>query len=82
VVVVGDGRGGVTGVGRAPLPGLMGAGGRRRPGWAGFPGARPPARLGLAALRERLVGPARAAEGLDSGGESGATEAVVLPFRR
>ena len=84
VVVVGDGRGGVTGIGRAPLPRDLGSGfgSGRRPGWASPSGSRPPARLGLAALRERLVGSARAAEGLDTPGESTATEAVVLPFRR
>ena len=75
VVVVGDGRGGVIGIGRAALPRDVGPG--RRP-----PGSRPPARLGLAVLRERLVGPARVAEGLDTPGESGPAEAVVLPFRR
>jgi len=82
VVVVGDGRGGVTGIGRAPLArdtrSLFGHG----PGSAGSERFRPPARLGLALLRERLVGPARAAEGLDVPGESVATEAVILPFRR
>jgi hypothetical protein len=84
VVVVGDGHGGVTGIGRAPLPrdSRSGPGPGRRPGWAVAPGPRPPARLGLAALRGRLVGPARAAEGLDQAGEPAATEAVVLPFRR
>ena len=66
VVVVGDGRGGVAGIGRAPLP----------------RGSRPPARLGLAALRERLVGPARVAEGFETPGESAGNEAVILPFRR
>jgi hypothetical protein len=84
VVVVGDGRGGVTGIGRAPLPCDVGSGlglGRSR-GWANGPGSRLPARLGLAALRERLVGPARAAEGLDEPSEATAAEAVVLPFRR
>jgi len=78
VVVVGDGRGGVTGIGRAPLPRHIGSGlgpGRR-------PGPRPPARLGLPDLRARLVGPALAAEGLDRPGAAAATEAVVLPFRR
>ncbi|MEW6475870.1 MAG: hypothetical protein AB1679_26740 [Actinomycetota bacterium] len=83
LVVVGDGRGGVTGIGRAPIPGPIGAGLRRRPDWAPVTGPRPPARLGLAALRERLVGPARAAEGLGDGcGATDATEGVVLPFRR
>jgi hypothetical protein len=82
VVVVGNGQGGVTGIGRAPLPRDVGSGfgHGRGPGWVGRPGA--PARLGLVALRERLVGPARAAEGLDEPGEAAATEAVVLPFRR
>jgi hypothetical protein len=84
VVVVGDGRGGVTGIGRAPLPrdASAGFGPHRRPGWAVALGPRAPARLGLAALRERLLGPARAAEGLDEPGQLAATEAVVLPFRR
>jgi hypothetical protein len=84
VVVVGDGRGGVLGIGRAPLPRDVGSGpglGRRQ-GWVGRPESRPPARLGLALLRERLVGPARAAEGFDAPAEGDATEAVVLPFRR
>ena len=88
VVVVGDGRGGVTGIGRAPLPRDSGSGpgpgiglGRRQ-GWVGRPESRPPARLGLAVLRERLVGPARAAEGLETPGEGAVNEAVVLPFRR
>src|SRR2546421_218038 len=54
VVGVGDGRGGVAGIGRAPLS---------RP-----PGAflRSSVRLALGALRARLVGPARADEGLAS----------------
>jgi hypothetical protein len=84
VVVVGDGRGGVTGIGRAPVPRDTGSGfaSGRRPGWASASGSRLPARLALPALRARLVGPARAAEGLDAPGEGPATEAVVLPFRR
>jgi len=72
LVVVGDGRGGVTGIARAPLP--------RTP----VPGLRPPpARLALGALRDFLVDPALAAEGLaaEAGGETD-REAVVLPFRR
>ncbi|MCA1844341.1 MAG: hypothetical protein LC792_14365 [Actinobacteria bacterium] len=72
VAVVGDGRGGVTGIARAPLP--------RTP----VPGLRPPpARLALGALRNFLVGPALAAEGLapEAGGEAD-YEGVVLPFRR
>jgi hypothetical protein len=79
VVVVGDGRGRVSGIGRTALPRDVGSvfGSARRP--SGF---RPPARLGLPALRERLVGPARAAEGLDTQADGPATEAVVLPFRR
>src|SRR5204862_445684 len=52
VDVVGDGRGGVAGIGRASLSERPAAG-----------GSRPPARLGLAELRARLAGPARAAEG-------------------
>jgi hypothetical protein len=63
VIVVGDGRGGVAAVGRAPLS--------RHD--------RLPARLGLGALRDRLAGPARLAEGL---GTAAPAEAVVLPFRR
>jgi hypothetical protein len=63
VIVVGDGRGGVAAVGRAPLS--------RHD--------RLPARLGLGALRDRLAGPARLAEGL---GTAAPVEAVVLPFRR
>lgn len=83
LVVVGDGLGGVAGIGRAPIPGEIGLGVHRRPDWALASGARPPARLGLTALRERLVGPARAAEGLDDEpGEEALAEAVVLPFRR
>ena len=84
VVVVGDGRGGVTGIGRAALPRELGSGfgSGWRPAGAGRFGSRPPARLGLAALRERLVGPARVAEGLETPGESFANDAVVLPFRR
>lgn len=82
VVVVGNGCGGVAGIGRASIPREIGPGVRRRPGWAPASGPRPPARLGLGALRERLVGPARVAEGLE--GQSGVeepAEAVVLPFR-
>jgi hypothetical protein len=75
VVVVGDGRGGVTGIGRAPLPRDLGSG-------FGPRGSRPPARLGLAVLRERLVSPARVAEGLETPAEGQVNEAVVLPFRR
>ena len=71
VVVVGDGRGGVAGIGRAALP-LRRAGGDRRP----------PARLALGALRERLAGPARAAEGLAGATGAEPAGAVVLPFRR
>jgi len=83
VIVVGDGRGGVTGIGRAPVPRDAEGGFRRRPGWAAAgPVIRPPARLALTALRERLVAPALAAEGLaDPGGDEPA-DAVVLPFRR
>ena len=71
VVVVGDGRGGVAGIGRAALP-LRRAGGDRRP----------PARLALGALRERLAGPARAAEVLAGATGAEPAGAVVLPFRR
>jgi hypothetical protein len=70
VVVVGDGRGGVAGVGRAPLS---------RPAGAFL---RSPVRLALGALRARLVGPARADEGLASPASESAADAVVLPFRR
>jgi|SRR5581483_8066988 len=80
VVVVGDGRGGVAGIGRAAIPGPIGLGARRSPAWAPASDLRPPARLGLAALRERLVGPARAAEGLADPAEEPISEAVVLPF--
>jgi hypothetical protein len=69
VVVVGDGRGGVAGIGRASLA----------PAWPGS-GDRSAARLGLGRLRARLAGAARAAEGLE--GSDGAAEGVVLPFRR
>jgi hypothetical protein len=50
VIVVGDGQGGVAGIGRAPL-GV---------------GLRVPAQLALGALRARLAGPALAAEGICS----------------
>jgi hypothetical protein len=83
LVVVGDGQGGVSGIGRAPLPGgRAGTGVRRAARW-GAPAVLPaPVRLALGALRARLVAGARAAEGLgdDAGGES--SEGVVLPFRR
>ena len=82
LVVVGDGQGGVTGICRAPLPRDVGAGSARRQGWTGQPASRPPARLNLGLLRERLAGPARVAEGLETAGETTVTEAVVLPFRR
>ena len=73
-----------AGIGRAALPRDLGSGSGTgwRPAGAGRFGSRPPARLGLAALRERLVGPARVAEGLETPGEAPANEAVVLPFRR
>ncbi len=78
VIVVGDGRGGVAGIGRAPLPADP-----RRPSSRGSgPGPRPPAKLALGALRDRLVGPARVAEGLASAPSGPPAEAVVLPFRR
>jgi hypothetical protein len=67
VVVVGDGRDGVAGIGRAELGGAV---------------RRPPVRLGLAALRARLGGPGRAAEGLTPAVPETHAEAVVLPFRR
>jgi hypothetical protein len=75
VVVVGDGRGGVAGIGRAPLPRDVASG-------FGPRASRPPARLGLAVLRERLAGPARVAEGLEAAAAGPGDEAVVLPFRR
>ena len=71
VVVVGDGRGGVAGIARASLSERPAAG-----------GARPPARLGLAELRARLAGPARAAEGVSPPTGPEPAGAVVLPFRR
>jgi hypothetical protein len=71
VVVVGDGQGGVSGIGRASLS--------RHPA----PGpARPAVRLGLGPLRARLAGPARAAEGLASSDCSEPADAIILPFRR
>jgi hypothetical protein len=77
VVVVGDERDGVAGIGRAALHTAP----RRRPAAAGF-GRRLPDRLNLDALRARLAGPARAAEGLDPPASGPAAEGVVLPFRR
>ena len=71
VAVVGDGRGGVTGIGRASLASRPGPG-----------GARPAARLGLGPLRSRLAGAARAAEGLATPNGAEPVDAVVLPFRR
>jgi hypothetical protein len=84
VVVVGDGRGGVAGIGRAPLPRDLESwcAPTRRRDRSDQRGSRPPARLGLALLRERLVGPARVAEGLETVGDSTVSDAVVLPFRR
>lgn len=80
LVVVGDGRGGVAGIGRAPLPrDFRSAVGSERADRRRY---RPPARLGLAVLRERLVGPARVAEGLETPGGDAGNEAVILPFRR
>ena len=77
VVVVGDGRGGVAGIGRAAL-----FAGPRPHSAVGGAGRRPPVRLQLGALRARLVGPARAAEDLAPEASEPAAEAVVLPFRR
>ena len=71
VVVVGDGRGGVSAIGRAPLSGQ-----------AVGTGLRSPVRLALGALRARLAGPARADEGLAPPASESAADAVVLPFRR
>lgn len=71
VVVVGDGRGGVAGIGRATVP---------RAG-AGL-GSPMPVRLALGALRARLVGPALAAEGPGEPADQEPPDAVVLPFRR
>jgi hypothetical protein len=71
VVVVGDGRGGVAGVGRAPLSGPAVGG-----------GLRSPVRLALGALRACLAGPARAGEGLAPPVSESTADAVVLPFRR
>lgn len=82
VVVVGDGLGGVAGIGRAPLPRQAEEPLRRRWSRAGDPVIRPPARLALAALRERLVAPALAAEGLAEPAAAEPVEAVVLRFRR
>src|SRR5882757_4749314 len=66
VVVVGDGQGGVAGIGRAPLPGSQAGHGIRRPRRWGPQASKSPAplRLALGALRQCLVAPARAAEGL------------------
>jgi hypothetical protein len=82
VVVVGDGRGGVVAIGRAPIPRPVNGRPDRLPGWAGASGPRAPARLGLGALRARLVGPALVAEGLDVPAGPAPDGAVVLPFRR
>jgi hypothetical protein len=72
VVVVGDGRGGVAGIGRAAVP-RVGAG----------VGSPMPVRLALGALRARLAGPALAAEGPTGGpADHEPPGAVVLPFRR
>jgi hypothetical protein len=88
--VVGDGRGGVAGIGRAALPREIGPESRPRPAWATTGGGAesvatgdtdPPVRLNLALLRQRLIGPALDAEGLAGPGDA-AQEAVVLPFRR
>lgn len=82
VAVVGDGRGGVVGIGRAAVPRPAATGSRPRPDWAAVGSPRPPVRLNLALLRERLVGPALAAEGLGGPADTELAEAVVLPFRR
>jgi hypothetical protein len=82
VAVVGDGQGGVTGIGRAAVPREAESDFHRRPAWASPAGSRLPAKLNLTALRSRLAGPARAAEGLAPQNEETPIEAVVLPFRR
>ncbi|HLJ07489.1 MAG TPA: hypothetical protein VKX24_03070 [Acidimicrobiia bacterium] len=69
VAVVGDGRGGVAGVARSLLDRSAADG-------------RGPIRLRLTALRNRLAGPARAAEGFGPQACEPAREGVVLPFRR
>lgn len=90
VVVIGNGRGGVAGIGRAALPRPVPGSRSPRPAWAvaggrpepvGAGDGGPAVRLNLARLRERLIGPALVAEGL-SGPEGDRPEAVVLPFRR
>lgn len=82
VIVVGDGHGGVAAIGRAPIPRQSDKASRPRPEWAAGPTERAPVRLELAALRERLVAPALAAEGLADPVGTEPVEAVVLPFRR
>ena len=68
VVVVGDGQGGVAGIGRSDLPAR---------------GVHPVAtRLSLGGLRARLLTPARVAEGLDGPAVGPPPEAVILAFRR
>jgi len=64
VVVVGDGRGGVAGLGRAALA----------PPAAGS--ARLPVLIGLAALRARLAGPALAEQGIAGPGRCESADAV------
>lgn len=71
VIVVGDGRGGVVGIGRAEVP-RVGAG----------VGSPMPIRLALGALRARLGGPALAAEGRAEPSDHPPPDAVILPFRR
>ena len=78
VIVVGDGRGGVAGIGRAALDTAA----RPRPGTATGFDRRLPVRLNLDALRARLAGPARAAGGLTPPACGPAAEGMVLPFRR
>jgi hypothetical protein len=68
LIVVGDGQGGVAGIGRSDLPA------RTHPVVA--------ARLSLGGLRARLLAPARLAEGLDGPAAGPPPEAVILPFRR
>jgi hypothetical protein len=75
VVVVGDGQGGVAGIGRVALA-LEPAVGPARSS------SRASARLALGPLRARLAGSARADQGVGGPVGAEADAAVVLPFRR